>query len=210
MKLRIPNPDEYEAQIKYTAAEIDARLDELAAEIDRDYPDGVTLLCYLKAAAILGADLLRKLKAPAKIDYLGLGRLQLEEGETPILFLRQDATLNIYDENVILLTDIVRSGFTMHFLLQQLRAREPKELEILALMHNPNQQLLPLPLKYIGFETDYDSLCGYGMDFKGRGRQFPDIIQLLPDKNDKKDEKKDDSKDAGKERSQDNNSQDAS
>ena len=182
MKLRIPRPEEYEGQIQYSAEAIDERLTELAAEIDRDYPEGVTLLCDLKAAAILGADLLRKIKVPARIDYLGLGRLQLEEGETPLLFLRQDATLDIYDEDVVLCTDIVRSGFTMHFLLQQLRAREPRSLEICALLHNPNQQLLPLPLKYIGFDTDYDSLCGYGMDYHGMGRQFPDIVRLMPDK----------------------------
>lgn len=182
MRLRIPTPEEYEQQIKYSAAEIDARLEELADEIERDYPEGVTLLCYLKAAAIFGADLLRKLKVPARIDYLGLGRLQLEKGEAPLLFLRQDATLDIYDEDVLLLTDIVRSGFTMHFLLENLRARDPRSLEICALLHNPNQQLLPLPLKYTGFDTDYDSLCGYGMDYHGRGRQFPDIVQLMPDK----------------------------
>lgn len=181
-KLRIPNPDEYEAQIKYSAQEIDERLKEMAAQIDKDYPDGVTLLCYLKAAAIFGADLLRKLKVPARIDYLGLGRLQLSKDEAPLLFLRQDATLNIYNEDVLLLTDIVRSGFTMHFLMQNLRARGPKSLEICALLHNPSQQLLPLPLKYAGFLTDYDSLCGYGMSYHGKGRQFPDIVQLMGNK----------------------------
>lgn len=182
MKLRIPTREEYPNQIRYPAAEIDRRLTELGREIDRDYPEGVTLLCYLRAAAIFGADLIRKISVPANIDYLGLGRLQLQEGEAPLLFLRQDATLDIYGENVLLLTDIVRSGFTMHFLLQQLRARQPKSLEICALLHNPEQQLLPLPLKYAGFVTDYGSLCGYGMSFRGAGRQYPDIIQLVPDR----------------------------
>ncbi|NCC82933.1 MAG: hypothetical protein EOM03_02245 [Clostridia bacterium] len=184
MSLRIPNTEEYDKQIRYSAQEIDARLTELGRTIDRDHPNGVVLLVYLRAAALFGADLLRKITVPADIDYLAIGRFQMQNDETPLLFLRQDHTVSVYRKDVLLCTDIVRSGFTMHFLLQQLEAREPSSLEICAILHNPLQQLLPLPLGYIGFETDYSSLCGYGMAYKNAGRQFPDIVQLVQEKDD--------------------------
>ncbi len=176
---RIPTADEYEKQIRYTRSQIDERLTSLGQEIDRDHPDGVILLVYLRAAAIFGSDLLRKITVPADIDFLSIGRFQMEESETPLLFLRQDATVGIFRRDVILCTDIVRSGFTMHFLLQQLTARKPRSLQICTLLYNPEQQLLPLPLGYIGFETSYASLCGYGMHYRNKGRQFPDIVELI-------------------------------
>lgn len=176
---RIPTADEYGEQIRYTKEAIDERLTELGKEIDRDHPDGVVLLVYLRAAAIFGADLLRKITVPADIDFLSIGRFQMDEEESPLLFLRQDASVSIYKRDVLLCTDIVRSGFTMHFLLQQLEARNPRTLQICTLLHNPDQQLLPLPLGYTGFHTSYASLCGYGMHYKNEGRQFPDIVELV-------------------------------
>ena len=71
------------------------------------------------------------------------------------------------------------AGLDLPVLLQQLQAREPRILQICTLLHNPDQQLLPLPLAYTGFETSYASLCGYGMHYKGEGRQFPDIVELV-------------------------------
>ncbi|HHU07822.1 MAG TPA: hypothetical protein GXZ59_05705 [Clostridiaceae bacterium] len=179
MTRRIPTADEYEKQVRYNKYEIDKRLTNMGREIDRDYPDGVTLIVYLRAAAVFGCDLLRKITVPADIDFLSIGRHQMDESETPLLFLRQDATVSIFRRHVLLCTDIVRTGFTMHFLLQQLQARKPDSLQICTLLHNPDQQLLPLPLGYIGFITSYASLCGYGMHFKGQGRQYPDIIELI-------------------------------
>ncbi len=181
---RIPGPQEYQDQIRYSAAEIDRRLAELGKRIDRDHPNGVTLLVYLRSAAIFGADLLRKITVSADIDFLSISRFQMEEKETPLLYLSQDSAVSIFRRDVLLCTDIVRSGFTMHFLLQQLKARNPNSLQICTLLHNPDQQLLPLPLSYIGFETDYPSLCGYGMNYRGQGRQFPDIVQLIPSEDD--------------------------
>lgn len=176
---RIPTAEEYEKQIRYTYGQIDERLAALGREIDRDFPNGVVLLVYLRAAAVFGTDLLRKIKVPADIDFLSIGRFQMDEAETPFLYLRQDASISIFRRDVLLCTDIVRSGFTMHFLLQQLKARNPNSLQICTLLHNPEQQLLPLPLGYIGFHTSYASLCGYGMHYKGSGRQFPDIVELI-------------------------------
>ncbi|MDD2427114.1 MAG: phosphoribosyltransferase family protein [Eubacteriales bacterium] len=179
---RIPTADEYEKQIRYSKNEIEERLCALGKQIDRDFPDGLILLVYLRGAAVFGCDLLRKITVPADIDFLSIGRYQVDEDESPLLYLRQDTTVNIYNRNVLLCTDIVRSGFTMHFLLQQLRARNPKSLQICTLLHNPDQQLLPLPLAYIGFDTTYASLCGYGMHFRDQGRQFPDIVELVKEK----------------------------
>lgn len=79
---RIPTAEEYEKQIRYTKEELDERLTSMGREIDRHHPDGVILLVYLRAAAVFGADLLRKITVPADIDFLSIGRFQMDEKET--------------------------------------------------------------------------------------------------------------------------------
>ena len=183
MKLKIPNKYAYEAAVCYSADEIDKRLEKLGAEINSDYPDGVVLLMNQNAALIFVADLLRKLSIKTEIDTLTIGRLRRSPGETPLLFLRDKLNVDIKGKDVLVCTDIVRSGFTMHFLVGRLKNEKPSSLSVCALLHNPSQQLLPLPIKYVGFETGYNSLCGYGMAYRGNGRGFPDIVKLIPDKN---------------------------
>lgn len=175
---RLPNPDEYVDQIRYQASDIAHRIESLAKEISQDY-NHLILLINQKHALIFVADLIRHMKIQTDVDFLSIGKVQIQNDESPILFLRDDLTVNLQNKDVLICTDIVRSGFTMHFLMQKLKNSNPKSLSICSLLHNPKQQLLPLPLKYVGFETDYDSLCGYGMAYQGQGREFPDIIQLM-------------------------------
>ncbi len=178
MSLRIPRPDEYQEQILFTAGEISERLRELGQEISQAYPKGLVLLANQRASAVFLTDLMRTLSVPVDYDFLELGRVSLDD-EAPLLFLKQVATVNITGQDVLLLTDIVRSAFSVHFLLEQLSAKEPKSLEICSLLYNPIQQLLPIPIKYKGFETTHHSVCGYGMAYRGDGRQYPDIVKLL-------------------------------
>ena len=182
MRLRIPNKDEYHEKINFSAAQIGERVKALGAQISEDYPNGLTLLCNQKSALVFVADLIRSIDVNVRLEVLEFGSLQHDEEAAPILFLRQADELIIDGQDCLICTDVVRTGFTMHFLLDQLYAKTPKTLQICTLLSNPEQLLLPLPLRYTGFETDYDSLCGYGIPFKGEGRQFPDIVQLVPDK----------------------------
>lgn len=183
MNFRLPTPEEYNRKINFSAEQISERIKELGAEISRDYPNGVTLLINQKSSLVFTADLMREISPNVRIEFLRLGSIKQQDDASPLLFLRQSEEIILEGQDCILCTDIVRTGFTMHFLLTHLKSKNPKSLEICTLLHNPEQQLLPFPLKYIGFETDYDSLCGYGISYQSQGRQFKDIVQLVPDEN---------------------------
>ena len=180
MMLRIPNETEYADQVLFSAQEIDQRMALLGEDISRAYPEGLLLIANQRASLIFLADLMRQIKVPVDYDFVELGRVTVDK-ETPVLFVRQIGQIDIRDRDVLLLTDIVRSGFSMHFLLKELMTREPKSLEVCTLLHNPDQQLLPIPIKFSGFNTNEKSCCGYGMAYHGRGRHFPDIVSLVAD-----------------------------
>lgn len=179
MSLRVPNKAEYADSISVSAEEIHQRIKELGAQITRDYDDGLLLLCNQKASVVFLADLMREIDLNLDIEFLDLGSIKQEEGATPLLYLRQSEELILKNRDCIIITDVVRTGFTLHFLLSILKAKNPKSIAVCTLLYNPEQQLLPIELKYKGFETDYDSLCGYGIAYKGKGRQFKDIVELV-------------------------------
>lgn len=181
MKLRLPSADEYEDQIVFSASAIDKRLEALGEAISKEYPNGLILLANQRSAAVFLADLLRKITVPVDFDIIEIGSVSVGS-ESPQLFIRQAATVNIQSEDVLLVTDIVRSAFSAHFLLEQLHAKLPKSLEICTLLYNPEQQLLPIPVKYFAFQNTYHSVCGYGMSYHGKGRNYPDIIKLIAEK----------------------------
>jgi hypoxanthine phosphoribosyltransferase len=178
--LRIPSASEYEDQVLFSADQIAGRMADLGQEISLAYPDGLLIIANQRASLIFLADLVRQIQVPVDYDFVDLGRVTVDK-ETPVLFVRQTGRIDIKDRDVLLLTDIVRSGFTMHFLMKELITREPKSLEVCTLLHNPDQQLLPIPIKFSGFRTNEKSCCGYGMAYEGQGRRFPDIVTLVAD-----------------------------
>ena len=167
MTLRIPSASEYEDQVLFSADQIAGRMADLGQEISLAYPDGLLIIANQRASLIFLADLVRQIHVPVDYDFVDLGRVT--------------GRIDIKDREVLLLTDIVRSGFTMHFLMKELITREPKSLEVCTLLHNPDQQLLPIPIKFSGFRTNEKSCCGYGMAYEGQGRRFPDIVTLVAD-----------------------------
>ena len=179
MLQRIPRPDEYEDRIAYSADEISKRIVELGKELSADYPNGVTLLCNQKASVVFLADLMRAMTVRVEIEFLQLGSIKQTDDASPLLFLKQSDEIVLQGKDVVIITDVVRTGFTMHFLINNLASKSPSSLEVCTLLHNPEQQLLPIEIKYAGYNTDYDSVAGYGISYKKDGRNFPDIVTLI-------------------------------
>lgn len=171
------NPDDY--SILFSAEDIEKRLDEIAAEIDRDYPNGLVIVGMLKGSVIFLSDLVRRLTVPVRVDFLRVGAYDYRPGETPLLRIVHDLDVTIYERDVLLVDDFVCTGFETNFVLQQLEMRGPSSLHVCSLIIAPQQQLLPLPLRYSGFEVGFEHLVGYGLDDGyERGRQLPFIARL--------------------------------
>lgn len=161
------------------ADKIRTRIQELGAQIDRDYPDGpVYLVGILKGAYIFMADLARAMKTPARMEFVGIasyGRNKTSSGEAR---LTKDLDHPIEGYDVIVVEDIVDTGITLTYLLQVLQQRKPKSLRIASLLDKPSRRQRPVHVDYLGFEVPDQFLVGYGLDFSEDYRNLPDVCVL--------------------------------
>ncbi len=161
------------------AAKIDARIHELAARIDRDYPGGpVYLVGILKGACFFLADLARAMKTPARIEFVGIssyGRGKTTSGEVK---LTKDLDVSVEGHDVIVVEDIVDSGITLSYLVQVFRQRRPRSLRIATLLDKPDRRQRPVQVDYVGFQIPDEFVVGYGLDYDEDYRNLPDVCVL--------------------------------
>jgi hypoxanthine phosphoribosyltransferase len=161
------------------AEKIQERIQELAAEIDRDYPQGpVYLVGILKGAIVFLADLVRAMKTPARLEFVGIssyGRGKTSSGEVRFT---KDLDTSLEGRDVIVVEDIVDSGITLSYLVQVFQQRHPKSLRIATLLDKPERRQRPVHVDYVGFKIPDEFVVGYGLDFAEDYRNLPDICVL--------------------------------
>jgi hypoxanthine phosphoribosyltransferase len=166
-------------KVLISADQIQARVSELAAQIDRDYPQGpVYLIAILKGAFVFLADLARAIKTPTRIEFIGIssyGRGKTTSGEVR-LTKDLDATIEGFD--VIVVEDIVDSGVTLNYLIKVFDQRRPKSLRIATLLDKPERRQRPVQVHYTGFKIPDEFVVGYGLDYAEDYRNLPDICIL--------------------------------
>jgi hypoxanthine phosphoribosyltransferase len=166
-------------KVLLSAEEIQARVNELGAEIDRDYPQGpIYLIAILKGAFIFLSDLARAIKTSTRIEFIGIssyGRGKTSSGEVR-LTKDLDATIEGFD--VIVVEDIVDSGVTLTYLMKVLGQRKPKSLRIATLLDKPERRLRPVEVHYSGFKIPDEFVVGYGLDYAEDYRNLKDVCIL--------------------------------
>ncbi len=165
-----------------SAQEIHQRIQELGAEIDRDYPSGepVYLIAVLKGAFIFLADLARAMKTPVRIEFMGIssyGRSTTTSGEVKLI---KDLDVSVENHHVIIVEDIVDSGITLSYLVKLLTQRKPKSLRIATLLDKPERRQSPVQVDYVGFKIPDEFVVGYGLDFAEDYRNLKDVCVLAP------------------------------
>jgi hypoxanthine phosphoribosyltransferase len=166
-------------RVLYSSGQIHDRIQELAQQIDRDYPEGpIYLVGILKGACIFLADLARAIKTPSRIEFLGIssyGRGKTSSGEVR---LTKDLDVTVENQHVIIVEDIVDSGVTLTYLLQIFAQRKPKSLRIATLLDKPERRLRPVKVDYVGFQIPDEFVVGYGLDYAEDYRNLPDVCIL--------------------------------
>jgi hypoxanthine phosphoribosyltransferase len=161
------------------AARIHDRIRELAADIDRDYPEGpVYLVGILKGACFFLSDLARAMKTPARLEFVGIssyGRGRTSSGEVK---LTKDLDVSVEGHDVIVVEDIVDSGITLSYLVQVFRQRRPRSLRIATLLDKPDRRQRPVNVDYVGFQIPDEFVVGYGLDYAEDYRNLPDVCVL--------------------------------
>ncbi len=163
-------------------ARIQARLDELAAEIDRDYAGhDVLLIGVLKGAILLMADLTRRLTINSSIDFMAVSSYGSATSSSGTVRILKDLDAAIEGLHVLIVEDIVDSGLTLDYLMKNLRSRRPASLEVVALLTKPTRREVDIPVRYVGFEVPDVFVVGYGLDYAERYRSVRSIVTLKPE-----------------------------
>jgi hypoxanthine phosphoribosyltransferase len=165
------------------AARIRARVRELGRQIGRDYKGrDLLLLGILRGSVMFMADLMRAIKIPLSIDFMAItGYGGAATGETKVVRVVKDLEEDISGKDVLLVEDIVDTGLTLGYLMPLLAARKPASLHICTLLDRSFMRIVPLPIRYRGFELPDVFVVGYGLDWKQRYRNLPSIYRLAPE-----------------------------
>jgi hypoxanthine phosphoribosyltransferase len=166
-------------RIVYSADDIARRVLELGAEITTAYPDGdLLVLGLLKGSFIFVSDLVRQVRRPLQIDFLvasSYGDDTVSSGNVRLLY---DPETRLEGKHLLLAEDIVDSGRTLNRLVDLLRARNPRSLEVCALLHKHISSELRHPVRFVGFDAPTEFLVGYGLDHAENFRHLPYIASL--------------------------------
>jgi hypoxanthine phosphoribosyltransferase len=164
-------------EVLFSASEIERRLNELGAEISRDYAGKEPLLVgVLKGVTCFMADLMRHTALPVSIDFMTIS--SYEGDRSGAVRIVQDLTENIAGRDVIIVEDIIDTGMTLHSLRTQLEARGPASLRVCALLDKRARRLVDTPVDYVGFEIPDEFVVGYGLDYRQRFRNLPFVATL--------------------------------
>jgi hypoxanthine phosphoribosyltransferase len=166
-------------RVLISAQQIQTRIRELGAEIDRDLPGGpIYLIAILKGACFFLADLARAVKTPARIEFIGISSYGKGKSSSGEVKLTKDLDVSIEGYDVIVVEDIVDSGITLTYLMQLLAQRKPKSLRIASLLDKPEHRQRPVEVTYRGFEIPDEFVVGYGLDYAEDFRNLPDVCVL--------------------------------
>lgn len=157
-------------------ATLTRRIAELGDEISRDYADkDLALVGILKGSFIFLADISRALKVECTIDFLGLSSYGNSTDSSGVVQITSDLSAPIAGRDVLVVEDIVDTGLTMRYLLDNLQTRHPRSLRICTLLHKPARTKVDVPLDYVGFTIEDKFVIGYGLDYESRFRNVPYI-----------------------------------
>ena len=160
-----------------SAAEIHKRITELGKQIGDDYAgQDLVVIAVLKGSFIFVADLVRAIPNPAvQIEFLALASYGDETKSSGVVRITADLSKPIEGKHVLIVEDIVDTGLTMTYLLENIQTRKPASVKVSALLHKPSRMQREVAIDYLGFTISDLFVVGYGLDYAQRYRNLPFI-----------------------------------
>ena len=163
-------------KVLFSKEQLAKRIKELAEQLDKDYAGKTPLMvAILKGSVMFFTDLIREMTLPLEIDFMSIssyGSGVKSSGEVKMI---KDLDNKIEGKDVIIVEDIVDSGYTMKYLTHLLEARNPSSIKICALLDKPSRRETDVAVDYKGFEVGNEFVVGYGLDYAARYRNIPFI-----------------------------------
>ena len=156
--------------------EIVARVKELAEQINRDY-EGKTLhlICILKGSVFFTCELAKRITSPVEIEFMSVSSYGSGTSSSGVVRIVNDLGTSIEGKNVLVIEDIIDSGRTLSYLLENLKTRNPKTLRLCTLLDKPDRRVVDVNVDYVGFVIPDEFVVGYGLDYDQKYRNLPYI-----------------------------------
>lgn len=169
-------------KILITSEEIGARVREMGQQITNDYVgQDILMIGVLRGAVVFMADLLRAIKRPIDIDFIATTSYGSSTSSTGVVRIVKDLDEDIEGRNLLIAEDIIDSGLTLNYLVENLKSRKPASIRICTLLSKPDRRKVDVPVDYNGFIIPDYFVVGYGLDYAGKYRNLPFIGILKPE-----------------------------
>jgi len=168
-------------RVLLTPEQIQRRVKELAAEISADYRrKELTLVSILKGSVVFLSDLMRQLDCHCAIDFIAVSSYRGQVNTSGVVRLIMDLRETPVGKNLLIVEDIIDTGYTMDYLLRNLSTRQPKSLKVCTLLDKPAARRIFIPIDYCGFSIPNEFVVGYGMDYREKYRNLDYVGVLNP------------------------------
>ena len=170
-------------RVLFTEEQIENRIREVAAEISRNYEGRpIKLVGVLKGSIFFLTALARHIEVPLKIDFLGISSFSNKSGAPGVVRIAKDLDDGIEGEDVLLVEDIVDTGFTLRYLLQTLSGRAPNSLSVCTFLDRNSRRIVQVPVDYRCFEIPDRFVVGFGLDYNQLYRNLAYVAVMKPEK----------------------------
>jgi hypoxanthine phosphoribosyltransferase len=164
-----------------TEEQIHAKLAEIAAQVAADYAGkDLLLIGVLKGAVMVMADFSRAMPYTAPMDWMAVSSYGAATKSSGVVQIRKDLDTDLHGKHVLIVEDIIDSGLTLSWLLENFASRGAESIEVFALLRKPDAAKVHVECKYIGFDIPNEFVVGYGLDFAERYRNLRDVAVLAP------------------------------
>ncbi len=180
--ITIPPLSEDLIRVLIDADTIERKVSELSRKITDTYQDGKELVVVgvLKGAFVFTADLCRQLHIPHTVDFIALSSYGSKTDSTGNVRLIMDVREDLADKHVLIVEDILDSGYTLDYLKRNFSTRQPASLKTAALLSKPERLAVDITLDFLGFEIPDVWVVGYGLDYAEKYRTLPYIAEMRP------------------------------
>lgn len=165
------------SKILFASDQIKQRVGQMARQINSDYKDlgEIIVIGVLKGAVIFYSDLVRLLNVPISFDFIQVGSYGAGKGSSGEIRVIKDIEKNISGKHVLIIEDIIDTGFTLDWLIRKIKDKNPASIKIAVLLDKKSKRKIPVKVDYSGFEAPDEFVVGYGLDHDDKYRELPYI-----------------------------------
>ena len=163
-------------RVLLTEEEVDAKIAELGRQISKDYEGrSVHLICVLKGGVFITCELAKRITVPVSLDFMSVTSYGAGTKSSGVVKIVKDLDEPLEGKDVLIVEDIVDSGRTLSYLMENLRQRNPRSLRLCTLLDKPERRVTDVKVDYTGFNIPDEFVVGYGLDYAQKYRNLPYI-----------------------------------